>query len=254
VRFHAGSQLECNYSLRSFGIPPEDVTITDGGNIKTRNIQKFVNARRTIETFRKRQREQLQNKPGNETELECPGIECPEVNCIIFGDKAMNNLKANLEFRELVRIMERQREESVQSVGNVLPIKQFIESIIAKARSPEYNLRFVVFDKKSSLFIDLGDHSELWKRVSQAYRDQRKRSKQANASRLSDSRPKSPPRPEARVTSSACLLEEPGTSIMGLEAAKRLKRSYEGNPITNYLFCTDLNAKSSGENNGSIII
>ncbi len=254
VRFHGGSQLECNYSLRSFGIPHEDITITDGDNIKTKNVQKFINARRTIESFRQRQREQLQNQAGIAEEQECPGIECPEVNCIVFGDKAMNSLQANVEFRELVKIMERQRQESVQSVSNVLPIKQFIESIIAKARSPEYNLRFLAFDKKTSLFVELRDHSELCKRVSQALRDQRKRSKQANTSHHCVSHPKSPPASETKISSNACVLEDSGASIMGLEAAKRLKRSYEGNPITNYLFCNDPKATSSGENHGSIII
>ena len=95
----------------------------------------------------------------------------------------MNNLPANIEFRDLLKRMERQREETINSShGNVLPIKKFIETIIEKARSPEHNLRFLVFDKKTSLFVDIQDHSELCKRVSQSLRDQRKRSKQVATS------------------------------------------------------------------------
>ena len=228
VRFHAGSELECYYSLRTFGIPHEDITITEGGNIKTKNVQKFINARRTIESFRQRQRDRNAT-PINGTMEECPGIECPGINCIVFGDKGMNNLPANVEFRELLKDMEREREVSLQSVINVLPVKQFVESIIAKARSPDYNLRFLVFDKKSSLFVDLRDHNELCKRVSQALRDQRKRAKVSEKTSA----------PANTVSNGSSVLDESASSIMGMEAAKRLKRSYNGSSMASFRFCSE---------------
>lgn len=256
VRFHAGSLLECNYSLRSFGIPHEDITITEGNNIKTKNVQKFINARRSIESFREKQRERKIRSQQSDVlipleatpEEECPGIECPGVNCIVFGDKAMNFLPGNIEFREILQVMERRREEQVQSFGGDLPpIKQFIESIIVRARSPEHNLRFLVFDRATHLFVDIQDHNELCKRVSQALRDQRKRArvqeKRLAAERASLQQPRAAVAnagsssdystdatgTEREVTSSGDVLEEAGASIMGLDAAKRLKRSYNNN-------------------------
>lgn len=276
VRFHAGSQLECNYSLRSFGIPPEDITITEGNNIKTKNVLKFINARRSIEPFRQRQRErrahmqeQHKQRASSSTktilkdEEECPGIECPGVDCIVFGDKGMNSLPANVEFREMVRLMERQREESINSTdGKILPIKEFIESIIEKARSPEHKLRFLVYDKEKCLFVDIRDHNTLCKRVSQALRDQRKRAKllasQGQGSVQTTPRGGSKHMRtmiqgmEASSPSGGDVLDVFGSSIMGLGAGKRLKRSYDrGNNVACFSFCTNTVANVSEQNNGS---
>jgi len=269
VRFHAGSQLECNYGLRSFGIPHEDITITEGNNIKTKNIQKFMNARRSIENFREKQRERkirpqeqqkqaiaileakssmeqynidYRNLDQDKFDVECPGIECPGVNCIVFGDKTMNGLPANVEFREMLKTMERQREERLSNCEEgVLPIKQFIESVIEEARSQRHKLRFLVFDKATHLFVDIENHNELCKRVSQALRDQRKRARveeqRLAAAEGSPQHSRRPPTPRIRSNSnnsSGYVLDEAGGSIMGLDAAKRLKRSYDAN----FLFCT----------------
>ena len=266
VRFHAGSQLECEYSLRSFGVPHEEMTITEGNNVKNKNVQKFMNARRSIEMFRQKQRERQENmKQQSKSEKDasssannsyddleaCPGIECPERNCVVFGDKSLNSLPANVEFRELLKLMEREREEAVNgSNGKPMPIKQFIEIIIEKARS--YNLRFLVFDKNSSLFVDIEDHTELCKRVSQSLRDQRKRTKQ-----VSKGTGQKQMREQGDVghsTSHGDVLDEAGASIMSLGATKRLKRSYERDAnVAQYLFCSDKELSLTQENNGSIL-
>ena len=249
IRFHAGSQLECEYSLRSFGVPHEEITITEGNNIKNKNVQKFISARRSIESFRKRQREHKAKTKQQpyflastffDEEEECPGIECPERNCVVFGDKSLNALPANIEFRELIKLMERQREEDINGYGMVVPTKIFIDEIIEKAKS--YNMRFLVFDKKLSLFVDIQDHEELAKRVSQSLRDQRKRSKRGDKAQEEEEKP--------TPVKNGDVLDEAGASIMSLGATKRLKRSVSrGN---NDWFCSN-GANLCEENNGSIL-
>jgi len=259
VRFHAGSQLECNYSLRTFGIPYEDITITDGGNIKTKNVQKFINGRRSIETFREQQQLQRKlpskNQPNEheETEAECKecsiGIECPEVDCIVFGDKAMNAHPANIEFRDMLRVMEREREENLNGFRVIVPVKEFIEQIIMAARS-ERNLRFLCFDKKTHLFVDIADHNELCKRVSQALRDQRKRSRieeqrfvrLAETEKIEENNKGTGGANDSGATVAARYQQQrqpsfgsirmDGGSIMGLDSTKRLKLSYNNNNNT----------------------
>ena len=275
VRFHAGSHLECSYSLRSFGIPEEDITITTGDNIKTKNVPKFINARKSIEAFReKAQKENEQGKqqqqhksplmehtkanhksrlpPPDDDDLseKSPGIECPGLDCIVFGDKTMHNLPAGVEFREMLMVMGRERDEKLEINENeVQPIKHFLEEIIKTVRSPKHNFRFLVFDKESNLFVDIDDHKQLCKRVSQALRDQRKRARigkqrlmdgirspspatnSSSGDSFSSATQLSPSHGEmtlspVRSSNSNCVLDEAGTSIMGLDAAKRLKRSY----------------------------
>jgi len=233
VRFHGGSHMECEYILRSFGIPNEALTITDGDNIKNKNVPKFINARRSIELFRQQQREQKaisqeqpESAPFSFDDLEeCPVIECPEVNCVVFGDKSLYSLPANVEFRDLLKVMEQQREEGDELYGELIPMNQFVETIIEKARL--YNWRFLVFDKNSSLFVEIQDHNELCKRISQSLRDQRKRSKHVTNG-------------QGQSASDEDVLDEAGASIMSLGATKRLKRSYEKEcNVAQYLFCSD---------------
>jgi len=139
----------------------------------------------------------------------------------------------------------------------MLPIKHFIDSIVETARSPKRNLRFLVFDKTTNLFVDIDDHNELCKRVSQSLRDQRKRARIEEHRALkstSSSRTSSPALAGVstladttattvipnRVQSSTRAVSDDvgrGFSIMvGLEAAKRLKRSYDKDGSC--LFCT----------------
>jgi len=182
VRFHGGSQMECNYSLRSFGIPSDEVPVTDEGQIKNKKVSKFIAARKSIEAIRL---QQYTEKNGiKDTDLNTAasiqtktvGIECPEVNCIMFGNRARHNI-ANLEFRNILKVMQRNREESLARNEKTPSAKEFIFSVIEIAKSPEHNLRFFAVDRRTSLFEEIEDSQELYSTVSQALRDQRKRTR-----------------------------------------------------------------------------
>jgi hypothetical protein len=192
VRFHGGSQMECNYSLKSFGIVPDDVPVSDDGHIKNKKVAKFIAARKSIEAIRLQQFRQHQQGKGiigvstttaimsgittTTMPYSCAGVECPEVNCVIFGNRARYNA-ANLEFRNILKVMERNREEQIAKCETVSSVKEFINDIIQTAKSPEHNLRFVAIDKTRSVFVEIDDFQELYSTVSQALRDQRKRTR-----------------------------------------------------------------------------
>eukprot|EP00532_Pseudo-nitzschia_australis_P014508 CAMPEP_0168276746 /NCGR_PEP_ID=MMETSP0141_2-20121125/18773_1 /TAXON_ID=44445 /ORGANISM="Pseudo-nitzschia australis, Strain 10249 10 AB" /LENGTH=107 /DNA_ID=CAMNT_0008218975 /DNA_START=254 /DNA_END=577 /DNA_ORIENTATION=+ len=73
----------------------------------------------SIEMFRKKQleRRQQQKKRGEPlVPLEDepgPGTGCPELESVVFGDKTMNNHPANVEFRHILKILGRDREEQI---------------------------------------------------------------------------------------------------------------------------------------------
>lgn len=180
--------MECNYSLKSFGLPLDEVPITNSGHVKNKNAIKFIAARTSIESVqlqRYQQQEQQKKQEGGDGNEAIPvppirsGIECPEVNCVILGNRAQSNT-ANLEFRNILKVMERHREEKISRGEFVDSMKDFINSIIRTAKSPEHNLRFFFINKKTWLFIELTDSKELYNKVSQALRDQRKRSRIEN--------------------------------------------------------------------------
>ena len=190
VRFHGGSQLECNYSLKSFGIVPDDVPVSDDGHIKNKKVAKFIAARKSIESIWQQQYRQRQQAKGiTNASTTDPfmsgsitttmssshvGVECPEVNCVIFGNRARYN-PANLEFRNILKVMQTNREERVARCETVPVVKEFIIDIIQTAKSPEHNLRFMAIDKTTSLFVEIDNFQELYSTVSQALRDERKR-------------------------------------------------------------------------------
>ena len=214
VRFHNGSQLECLYRLRSFGIPSDELPIKDDGQIKNKKVAKFIAARKSIEAIR-----QQQHKQGEDSAGMSIGTECPEVDCIMFGSRALCN-SANLEFRNILKVMERDREEKVARCESSLSVKEFIGEIIRMVK--HHNLRFVAINKEMSLFVEIEDGKELHTAVSQALRDQRKRM------RLERRIQEQPKHDERTLFSSIDFGSGASGSIIGFDAAKRHKASTEG--------------------------
>jgi len=126
-------------------------------------------------------------------------------------------------------------------------VKSFIHSIIETAQSPVYghNLRFLTIDKKNSLFVEIHDQTELYNKVSQLLRDQRKRSRIENhlveetknscniGQQQQQHHQQQRQRQQHRRGDGAFLFDGDnggagagdGSSIMGFDAAKRLKGS-----------------------------
>jgi len=185
VRFHNGSLIECYYSVKSFGIPPNELPFTEDGHTKNKRIPKFFAARNAIDAMRLKQHQEKSEKRKEDGSVSIPvspssvAFECPDIDCVIFGNRARYNA-ANLDFRNILKVMDREREDMQARGASVPPVKEFINSIIQIAQSPEHNLRFVAIDKKTSLFVEIKDHQELYNTVSQSLRDERKRTRLEN--------------------------------------------------------------------------
>jgi len=122
TRVHMGSQLEAIYALADFGINANDIPLSYTGTIKTKNIIAFTKTRTSIDTYRKLRCKQHQHPqppqqhfPGTndrssmkeETAYvleEPPGVECPELNAVVFGLKLANVYPGNVAFRQFIRI------------------------------------------------------------------------------------------------------------------------------------------------------
>lgn len=168
IRFHQGTVTERNHSLRSYGIPIDDVPLTHSGHIKNTRVADFMRARKSIEDARQEQFK------GGQTTFEDPGIECPEVNCVVFGKRIRSNT-ANLEFRNIIKVMEIDREIRSNRRETLSSVKDYVGGIIQIAQSPEHNLRFVYFDKKTALFEEMTDPTKRFNVIYQSIRDLRKR-------------------------------------------------------------------------------
>lgn len=83
----AGSSIiETMYSLQNFGIV--DFPLTHTGKVKTKDMRDFITARTAIDMLRQewcKLRMLATGTMATFTTDEPPGVECPELNCVIFG-------------------------------------------------------------------------------------------------------------------------------------------------------------------------
>lgn len=217
TRFHNGSHMECNYALCQFGVPVDDIPKSVTGTIKSRSIQKFVRARMAIEEYRRERcrllgvryvtkamedtlveaatsfppsqeaREQMQYLKGFSPS--CPGTDCPELNCIVFGDRVTYKHPPNVKFREYLRGKRHQQEElkelERQQHGKEKRSKErmfsaeFLDEIIDEAFDI-LGFKFATYDKDAGWYTYIKPNTpenrqKLRKKISQLMRDERKR-------------------------------------------------------------------------------
>lgn len=153
VRIVKGSITECQYQLMSYSIPSEFLPITNTGNIKIQNHNKWI-------TY-------LESKEAAMREdIVFYGIDCPSVKDILAGKGPhVSNHPGNIEFR---KIMESRFEEHRDAT--VIDRKTAItwEVVLECQRR---GARFLIKDKNWWVVADQDTARE---KVSVAFRDMRK--------------------------------------------------------------------------------
>jgi len=218
TRFHTGSHMECNYALCQFGIPVDDIPKSVTGTIKSKSIQKFIKARMAMEDYRRERCRLLgvryvtkamedalvtaaESYPPHSQETldqlkflkgfppSCPGTDCPELDCIVFGDRVTYKHPPNVKFREYLRgkrhRQEQLKEQERQQHGKEKRRKErifsaeFLDEIIDEA-SEILGCKFATYDKDAGWYAYIKPNTpenrqELRKKISQLMRDERKR-------------------------------------------------------------------------------
>ena len=172
-----------------------------------------------------------------------PGIECPEMNCVIFGNtKKYKHHKGNLDFRELLRSMVlplEDEENRVENCGSRLgssnncnvSIKNggpklapriqaalLIDRVIEEASK---KFVFRVYDPKKCWYRQIIDHAELRPQISQVIRDRRKQMSKEQKQAEAASKKSNRKRQQGQQTGSRTA--EYPSLVMGLDP-RRLKR------------------------------
>jgi len=168
LRIHVGTPIECDYKLRSFGIPTDDIPRTHTHSIKIKKHARFLKVRKLMDAVVK---EAMQTNQMN-CALQQPGIECPEINCVLFGRYAWD-YPGNIEFRGLLREMGYSQTEQEREMLDEM--NSMVEKVIKEARSR--NFRFMVYDRDTFLYTEVKEHEEIRGLVEQSVREHRKRSR-----------------------------------------------------------------------------
>ena len=142
AKVHKGSYLECRYELRQFGIPVEEIPAVSSKRVltKSKSLARLLNARAAMDAFRSKghnsetpsttTKNNTNDRNGDTDEttisttetttaaaavvqvptedyFNCPGTDCPESNCMVFGDRFTYKYKANVAFREYLQTKEK---------------------------------------------------------------------------------------------------------------------------------------------------
>ena len=213
IKIHTGSQTELMYTLQSYGICSSDIHMTFSGSIKIKNLTGFLKCRNSIDTFRQQQvLGSSQALQTTYTSQPPPGIECPDIDCVLFGFGRFH--PHNAEFRAMIQNAERKfialnsmhpnstpntsdEEIGVESPngtddgegtttgssGRHSEIKQLKSGLIddvVDEMSQKYS--FCVYDKQAGWYVPVGNDRPLIRsKIAQALRDNRRRNKEKSA-------------------------------------------------------------------------
>jgi hypothetical protein len=82
----------------------------------------------------------------------CPGSECPQLNCIIFGDRNCFEYPANVEFREYLKRRQCERDEESERVDREwIGVKQREIKLVNTHNQKSFSLRAIPPRKQPSV-------------------------------------------------------------------------------------------------------
>jgi len=199
LRFHSGTQTECEYSLRSFGIPIVDIPTTHTGTIKLKNHGRCLKVRTVYDKFIKEQaNDNYRNYYAPENQIiPFPKIQCPELHCVLFRKNGVAwEYPGNIKFRRFLQEIDNRIAENIQQqqqqrfIGNNVASSSLSSSSLSSSSVmmnreehveyllKEANLRgfsFLLYDEKNHWYIEITEKDELPKQLASALRGHRKR-------------------------------------------------------------------------------
>lgn len=184
TRVHSGTGLECEYSLRCFGVPTEDIPRTCTGKIKTKYWARWIKVRTCMDDHRRLMARNDHNSyyatPASDRTF--PGIECPEVKCVLFRSAGLaSRHPGNVEFRTFLQDRESEREQLKTVQQKDAHLYRIVEVTVNRG------FRFLVFDEDKFWYKQINDYEILRKHIFQAQRDVLKRIKARANLRLTKS-------------------------------------------------------------------
>ena len=162
TKCYNGMSTQTHYELMTFGIPVQDIPLTSGGNIKTKNLQQWIKARRAIDKLRQ------EGDINAVTKI----IMHPKPNDVLFsrggnaqhlGNKDFHSFLANTnDHYHHPRIMKSDME-AIRS--------QLIDSVASK------NGRFMQVNKEGGWWEEIADLDSVHFKINNAFYDYNRKQK-----------------------------------------------------------------------------
>lgn len=166
--------MEIQYHLHGYGIPVDQIPITDTGNIKTKNLLQWVRVRKFLESSRGNSSNEAMTSDSESSEAFNAihlAIDCPNVNDVIFrGKHACLSHPGNAMFRSLI---ESKHEEHIRATTTDAKVKvtwNIIEAVEQK------NGQFLVWDN-NGCWRRMTNRNQIRTKVAGALKDHKRRLK-----------------------------------------------------------------------------
>ena len=165
-----GDSMEIQYHLHGYGIPVDQIPITETGNIKTKNLFQWIRVRKYLESLRSCQTSNVhsdsESSAGSTIHLT---IDCPNMNDVIFrGKHAYLSHPGNAMFRGLI---ESRYEEHInlKTTDAKVQVTWGIIEEVEKKRG-----RFLVWDN-NGCWREMTDRMQIRTKVAGALKDHKRR-------------------------------------------------------------------------------
>lgn len=162
--------MEIQYHLHGYGIPVDQIPITETGNIKTKNLFQWIRVRKYLESLRGFHPSNVysdsESSAGSTVHLT---IDCPNMNDVIFrGKHAYLSHPGNAMFRGLI---ESRYEEHIKlkTTDAKVQVTWGIIEEVEKKRG-----RFLVWDN-NGCWREMTDRMQIRTKVAGALKDHKRR-------------------------------------------------------------------------------
>jgi len=162
LKFHTGTQTETRYQLMSYGIPEDQLPITNSGKVKYGSLQQWLNARTIIE------RQRIESGAVHIEDVITNIVECPRLNDVaIRPGKSYLCHPGNVRFKELL-----DKYVDDHSVANRKGKDVISWAIIEEIEKS--NGRFLEWDNKTGLWRENVDRNSIRPRIPIYFRDHKR--------------------------------------------------------------------------------
>jgi hypothetical protein len=159
-----GDPIEIQYNLSGYGIPSDQLPVTDSGNVKTKNLNQWIRVRKVFEGTASAGENQRQRM--SQSIIECPGS-----NDVIFRlGQAYLCHPGNVHFRGLIESKLDDHNAATSSEAKVNITWWIIEQV------EQNGGRFLTWDN-NGWWKQMTDKQQIRSKVANAFKDHKRRVK-----------------------------------------------------------------------------
>ncbi|KAL3905808.1 MAG: hypothetical protein SGILL_009527, partial [Bacillariaceae sp.] len=162
TKCYSGMSTETHYELMTFGIPVQDIPLTSGGNIKTKNLQQWIKARKSIDKRR------LEGDLNTVSRI----IVHPHIHDVLFSRGGNPQHLGNRDFHHFLANANDQYHHPNIGKNDMEKIrKDLIGSVAAK------NGRFLLVNKEGGWWEEIHELDSVHFKINNAFYDYNRKQK-----------------------------------------------------------------------------